>query len=48
MTPLQRSQTVEVFIAKILNISRIITDWRFIHFSPQIWYPILTALNVDP
>ena len=38
MTPLQRSQTVEVFIAKILNISRIITDWRFIHFSPQIWY----------
>jgi hypothetical protein len=38
VTPLQRSLTVEEFIAKILNVSRIITDWRFIHFSPQIWY----------
>lgn len=30
--------TVEVFIQKVLDISKITTDWRFIHFSPQSWF----------
>ena len=34
----QRVAIVEEFIQKALNIARITTDWRFIHFSPQIWY----------
>jgi hypothetical protein len=38
MSPDQRRGLVEEFIAKVLHVSRIITDWRFIHFSPQNWY----------
>jgi hypothetical protein len=38
MTPAQRVEVVEGFVRKTLSIARIMTDWRFIHFSPQIWY----------
>ena len=38
MAPAQRVVVVEGFIEKILTISRIMTDWRFIHFSPQYWF----------
>ena len=37
MTSVQRVSLVEQFVQKILNIGRITTDWRFVHFSPQIW-----------
>jgi hypothetical protein len=30
--------TAKYFIQDILSISRVTTDWRFIHFSPQTWY----------
>ncbi|MCB8881835.1 sulfotransferase family 2 domain-containing protein [Acidisoma cellulosilytica] len=38
MTPAQRVEAVETFIRQILTVARITSDWRFIHFSPQIWY----------
>jgi hypothetical protein len=38
MTPQQRVDVVIAFIRQVLTIARITTDWRFIHFSPQIWY----------
>jgi len=38
MTPPQRVGVVEAFIEKAIHISRITTDWRFVHFSPQLWY----------
>jgi hypothetical protein len=38
MTPQQRVDVVTAFIRRVLTIARITTDWRFIHFSPQIWY----------
>jgi len=38
MTPEQRVEVVEAFIQQGLTIARILTDWRFIHFSPQLWY----------
>jgi len=38
MDDAKRRAVMEEFVAKVLNISRITTDWRFIHFSPQIWY----------
>ena len=38
MTPDQRVGVVEQFIRQALHISRITTDWRFVHFSPQIWF----------
>jgi hypothetical protein len=38
MTPEQRVEVVETFIRRGLTIARIMTDWRFIHFSPQLWY----------
>lgn len=38
MQPARRAQEVERFLRHDLTIARIITDWRFIHFSPQLWY----------
>lgn len=38
MTPEQRTAVVEAFISQVLTIARITTDWRFIHFSPQLWF----------
>lgn len=38
MTPEQRVQVVEAFIQQTLTIACITTDWRFIHFSPQLWF----------
>jgi hypothetical protein len=38
MTPAQRVEVVEAFIRQGLTIARITTDWRYIHFSPQLWY----------
>lgn len=38
MEPARRTQEVERFIRQDLTIARITTDWRFIHFSPQLWY----------
>ena len=38
MSPEQRVKVVEAFVRQGLNIARITTDWRFIHFSPQLWY----------
>jgi hypothetical protein len=38
MTQKQRVNVVEEFIKQVLTIGRIITDWRFVHFSPQLWY----------
>ncbi len=38
MAPGERVAVVEAFIAKLLHVSRITTDWRFVHFSPQIWF----------
>ena len=38
MTPQQRAAVVEAFVRQVLTVARITTDWRFIHFSPQIWY----------
>jgi hypothetical protein len=38
MTPPQRVALAEQFIERALHISRITTDWRFVHFSPQIWF----------
>jgi hypothetical protein len=37
-TPAERVAIMEAFVAKALNIARITTDWRFVHFSPQIWF----------
>lgn len=38
MTPDQRVGVVEALVSKVLTIANITTDWRFIHFSPQLWY----------
>jgi Sulfotransferase family len=38
MLPEQRVWVVEAFVRQDLTIARITTDWRFIHFSPQLWY----------
>ena len=38
MTPDQRVEVVEALVRKVLTIANITTDWRFIHFSPQLWY----------
>ncbi len=38
MDTLQRIGAIEAFILNELTIARITTDWRFIHFSPQLWY----------
>jgi hypothetical protein len=38
MSPEQRVWVVEAFVRQGLTIARITTDWRFIHFSPQLWY----------
>jgi len=38
MAPALRVAVCEQFIAKLLHISRITTDWRFVHFSPQLWF----------
>lgn len=34
----ERTALVETFIRDALNIARITTDWRFVHFSPQVWF----------
>jgi hypothetical protein len=34
----QRIAVIEAFIQNALTIARIMTDWRFIHFSPQTWF----------
>lgn len=34
----QRIEIIQSFIDNILDVSRIKTDPRFIHFSPQIWF----------
>jgi hypothetical protein len=38
MKPEQRIAVVEAFVRQVLTIARITTDWRFIHFSPQLWH----------
>jgi hypothetical protein len=38
IAPEKRIEAVETFIRQTLTIASITTDWRFIHFSPQIWY----------
>jgi hypothetical protein len=38
MAPERRVEVVELLIRKVLTIANITTDWRFIHFSPQLWY----------
>ncbi len=38
MTPIARVAVVEALIEKAIHISRITTDWRFVHFSPQLWF----------
>ena len=38
MEPAQRVGVVEQFIGKALHVARITTDWRFVHFSPQLWF----------
>jgi hypothetical protein len=38
MSTEEKLSVAEDFIQNVLNISRITTDWRFVHFSPQIWY----------
>ena len=38
MTPERRVEVVEALIQKVLTIENITTNWRFIHFSPQLWY----------
>ncbi|MEO8713476.1 MAG: sulfotransferase family 2 domain-containing protein [Acetobacteraceae bacterium] len=37
MAPEARIVLVERFLRDALDIARITTDWRFVHFSPQIW-----------
>jgi hypothetical protein len=36
--PAMRLTIVEAYIKQALNISRITTDWRYVHFSPQTWF----------
>ena len=38
MSPADQTKTVEIFIEKVLNIGLITTNFRFIHFSPQLWF----------
>jgi hypothetical protein len=38
MPPERRIEVVEAFVRQVLDIARITTDWRFVHFSPQLWY----------
>jgi hypothetical protein len=38
MTVDRRIEVVEAFVRQVLTIARVTTDWRFIHFSPQLWY----------
>lgn len=37
MPPAQRASVAAQFVTKVLDIGRITTDWRFVHFSPQLW-----------
>ena len=37
---------IEAFIEKILNIGVITTNFRFIHFSPQVWFIRLGDRNI--
>lgn len=34
----RRIALAETFLREGLNIARITTDWRFVHFSPQAWF----------
>jgi Sulfotransferase family len=38
MAPAQRAKVIEDFITRVLNVGRITTNWRFVHFSPQVWF----------
>jgi hypothetical protein len=38
MPAADQTRTIEAFIAKALNIALITTNFRFIHFSPQLWF----------
>ncbi|WP_158921201.1 sulfotransferase family 2 domain-containing protein [Acidisphaera sp. S103] len=38
MPAARRVEVVEALIQKLLSIANIMTNWRFIHFSPQLWY----------
>jgi hypothetical protein len=38
MDDARRISVIEAFIQNGLTIARIMTDWRFIHFSPQTWF----------
>lgn len=38
MAPQRRVEVVEALIQKVLTVANIMTNWRFIHFSPQLWF----------
>ena len=38
MSPAERVETIETLIERGLTVARITTNYRFIHFSPQLWF----------
>ena len=38
LSPPDQMRVIEAFVEKILNIGVITTNFRFIHFSPQVWF----------
>jgi hypothetical protein len=41
MPPAVQIQTIEAFVDGILTQARIMTDFRYVHFSPQVWFILL-------
>jgi hypothetical protein len=46
MSSQERLVVIEDFVQNVLNIPRITTDARFVHFSPQIWYLNLAGRTI--
>jgi hypothetical protein len=38
MSRADQIKTIEAFIERVLNVGLITTNFRFIHFSPQLWF----------
>ncbi len=38
MRPDQQMATAETFVDKLLRLNLVQTDYRFVHFSPQVWF----------
>ncbi len=41
LPPEQQIAAVEAFLDRILSLGAIMTDVRFVHFSPQVWFILL-------